>query len=102
MAATAMTSGEEPPSDEALDASFLLLQLLGKGSYGSGYMGQARDTGQLFAIKVITLAEGVRGGRSLCTQASTRSSLPWLLADCVPTGRGVQRDSARDTDAPGA
>jgi serine/threonine protein kinase len=41
---------------------FELLELLGKGSYGSVYKGRARDTGELFAIKVIPLAEGVRAG----------------------------------------
>ena len=68
-----MASGEEPPSDEALDAQFVLLQLLGKGSYGSVYMGQARDTGQLFAIKVITLAEGVRAEPLLDSRLPTHS-----------------------------
>jgi|APCry1669189768_1035252.scaffolds.fasta_scaffold282572_2 hypothetical protein len=53
--------GAADDDDESLlSASFELLELLGKGSYGSVYKGQARDTGQLFAIKVITLAEGVR------------------------------------------
>jgi hypothetical protein len=73
---TAMASGEEPPSDEALDAQFMLLQLLGKGSYGSVYMGQARDSGQLFAIKVITLAEGVRAERSACARLVAGASRP--------------------------
>lgn len=53
--------GDDGDDDDVLAAQFQLLELLGKGSYGSVYKGQARgDTGQVFAIKVITLAEGVR------------------------------------------
>jgi hypothetical protein len=44
---------------DANDA-FELLEILGKGSYGSVYKGRARASGELFAIKVIPLAEGVR------------------------------------------
>lgn len=46
-------------SDEDLSSRFELLELLGKGSYGAVYKGRARDSGELVAIKVIPLVEGV-------------------------------------------
>ena len=49
-----------PGVEAGVDEAFELLELLGKGSYGSVYKGRARASGELFAIKVIPLAEGVR------------------------------------------
>jgi serine/threonine protein kinase len=60
-----------------IDDAFELLEMLGKGSYGSVYRGRARANGELFAIKVIPLAEGVRLHRpsvqrpSACAAAGT-------------------------------
>jgi len=56
-------SADALPGVEAggeVDDAFELLEMLGKGSYGSVYKGRARSTGELFAIKVIPMAEGVR------------------------------------------
>ena len=39
---------------------FELLEQLGKGSYGSVFKGRARDTGEIFAIKVLAVTQGVR------------------------------------------
>jgi hypothetical protein len=49
-----------PGADVDANDAFELLEILGKGSYGSVYKGRARASGELFAIKVIPLAEGVR------------------------------------------
>ena len=61
-------------------ARFELLEQLGKGSYGSVFKGRARDTGDLFAIKVIALVEGVR-----CTpsKAAARHFAPVSLSCTV-------------------
>lgn len=44
-----------PPDSSDFD----LLELLGRGSYGSVFKGMARASGELFAIKVIPISEGV-------------------------------------------
>ena len=95
--AAAAVPAEGAANGTPIDDAFELLEMLGKGSYGSVYRGRARANGELFAIKVIPLAEGVRlrtpalqrpsarrGRRSWtacatsrCTQAA-RKRLGWL------------------------
>ena len=61
-----------PGGEAGVDDAFELLEILGKGSYGSVYKGRARASGELFAIKVIPLAEGVRlRGASVGCKAGT-------------------------------
>ena len=59
-AAAAAEEANAPVVEAGVDEAFELLEMLGKGSYGSVYKGRARASGELFAIKVIPLAEGVR------------------------------------------
>ena len=93
-----MSSHAPPESDEELATRFELLELLGRGSYGSVYKGAARDTGEHFAIKVITHVEGVRHAtQAACLPehfASVLLAHPLVLT-WLP-GRGYRRDTARD------
>lgn len=81
MQTSALSSDEgDVLSDDALTARFELLELLGKGSYGSVYTGRARDSGELFAIKVLPLVEGVR-------RPNARTPAPSSYPRAAPTRR---------------
>ena len=95
-AAVVPAEGAATPIDDA----FELLEMLGKGSYGSVYRGRARANGELFAIKVIPLAEGVRV-RNACAAAHGRVRRGRHAWSACATCRGAQPARLRLGGLPG-
>lgn len=80
---------------------FELLEQLGKGSYGSVFKGRDRENGQLYAIKVMALAEEVSLSENDDVLFVRLTNRFMSLALMPPgfAGERVQRSSPRNRHA---